>query len=83
MSLSLNDLLVRSNLVGDSLCIVDELDRPVFMGFAEAGTKPDEHKWKIIKFTYIGENTTYSSMRHADGSTDQNKVWDDKEEYTY
>lgn len=80
---NLADLLMRSSQIGDILAEVDSSDRIVYMGFSDAGASEGDPAYRIVKFTYDGDNTTFDSMKHADGSTDQNKVWDDREDYTY
>lgn len=81
--MTLNGALLLANAVGDSQCEVDSSDRPVYMGFAEAGSATSAAAWRIIKFTYSGTNSTFATMKHASGSIDSNKIWDSRADYQY
>ena len=54
---------------------------PIYTGEAAPGSGKDEAKWRIRKFTYSGSSVT--DVQWADGNTDYDNIWDDREELSY
>ena len=59
----------------------DASDNPKYIGEATPGTAQGDLAWRIRKVTYTGGNPT--GIKWAGGTTEFNKVWDDRGDYDY
>lgn len=59
----------------------DASDNPEYIGEATPGTAQGDPVWRIRKVTYTGGNPT--GIEWAEGTTEFNKVWDDRGDYDY
>ena len=53
-----------------------------YQGFAYPGASVSDAKWSIRKFAYNSDNVT-TSVLYAGGSDNFDKIWDNREDYTY
>jgi len=53
-----------------------------YIGKADPGTATDEVGWFIQKVSYDGSGNVTGTL-NANGQPDFDKVWDDRESYTY
>jgi len=67
---------------GKTILIAYNTDgNPEYVGEADAGTSSDATGWRIKKITYEDGNPT--NVEWADGNTNNDNIWDDREDYTY
>jgi len=62
-----------------------EGDEPEYFGEAMPGTLDSDDAWRIYRYEYvtIEGDLELASVRFAEGTTDFDKVWDDREDYEY
>ncbi len=60
-------------------------DEPEYFGEAMPGTLDSEAGWRIYKYIYvtIEGDLEAAGIRFAEGDTNFDKVWDDREDYEY
>lgn len=60
----------------------DGSNNPIYIGEATAGTTPSAASWSIKKINYDGSNNP-TGIQWAGGSSDFDKIWDDRAAYSY
>jgi len=62
-----------------------EGDEPVYFGEAIPGTLNSDAGWRIYRYEYatIEGDLEVVGIRFAEGNTNFDKVWDDREDYEY
>jgi len=60
-------------------------DEPEYFGEAMPGTLNSDAAWRIYRYEYvtIEGDLELASVRFAEGDTNFDKVWDDREDYEY
>lgn len=60
-------------------------EEPQYFGEAMPGTANDEASWRIYRYEYetIAGDLEVVGIRFANGDTNFDKVWDDREDYEY
>ena len=63
----------------------DIADEPTYFGEAMPGTLDSDAAWRIYRYEYemIAGDPEVIGLRFAEGNTDFDKVWDDREDYEY
>lgn len=63
----------------------EDSGQPEYIGEALPGTGDDEPGWRIYNYTFaeIDGDLEPVKVRFADGNTNFDKVWDNREEYIY
>lgn len=56
-------------------------DNPVYMGFAQPGSKDSDAVWQIYKMKWTNNQMTH--LRWANGDDEFTRVWDNRATYTY
>lgn len=56
-------------------------NNPVYIGEATPGKDTSDAAWRIKKITYINGDPT--AVEWASGTTEFDKIWDDRAEYDY
>jgi hypothetical protein len=62
------------------ITLVDEVGTNTYVGIGLVSVTPDSIGWKIKRISEIGAQITIS---WADGSTEFDKIWADRETYDY
>ena len=62
-----------------------EDEEPEYFGEAIPGTLDTDAAWRIYRYEYvtIEDDLELASVRFAEGNTNFDKVWDDREDYEY
>lgn len=60
----------------------DGMGRPVYIGYAKAGTAKDKIGWQIRKLTYDA-NSAVTDVQFASGTAEFDKIWDSRAGYSY
>lgn len=62
-----------------------EDEEPEYFGEAIPGTLDTDAAWRIYKYSYVmvAGDLEASGIRFAEGNTNFDKVWDDREDYEY
>ncbi len=63
-------------------CSYDANNNPEYLGKASPGSGTDQTEWRIRKLIY-NTNDQWLATLFAQGDTKFNKVWDQRETYTY
>lgn len=64
----------------DYITLIDDLGANTFIGISLVGTPISSPLWKIKRISEVGSEIIIS---WADGSTDFNKTWNDRNTYDY
>ena len=62
-----------------------EDEEPEYVGEAMPGTLDTEAAWRTYRYTYVlvDDDLEAAGLRYAEGNTNFDKVWDDREDYEY
>lgn len=60
----------------------DDSGRPIYIGYAQAGSSKADARWQIRKCTYDG-NGYLTDIQFANGTALFDKVWDKRKDGTY
>ena len=62
-----------------------EDEEPEYFGEAMPGTLDSDAAWRIYRYDYVmvAGDLEASGLRYAEGNTNFDKVWDDREDYEY
>ena len=60
----------------------DAMGRPIYIGYAQAGSAKEAARWQIRLITYDA-NGYITDVQFADGSEEFNKIWNSRVGYTY
>ncbi len=62
-----------------------EGEEPEYFGEAIPGTLNSDAAWRIYRYEYVevGGDLEAATLRFAEGNTNFEKVWDDREDYEY
>lgn len=61
----------------------DDAERELYIGEAKPGTADSGNGWRIYRLAYVGATTCIAKRRYANGSSEFDKVWDDRATYDY
>ena len=63
--------------------IIEEIGNYIYKGVAPMRTTTDKAKWKISRITVGSGEEVFFETKWAEGETALNKIWDEKETYSY
>lgn len=80
-SIDVNASIVDGDLDSQDLIVyVDDTGDFIYVGEANVGSSTSDSAWRIRRLQEVG---TITSVLWASGSSDFNKVWDDRSTYSY
>lgn len=67
---------------GTTIIENDSMGKPIYIGYADAGTATSTARWQIRKLTYDANNAV-TNVQFASGVNTFNKIWDSRADYEY